>query len=252
MTDQTVKFPGFPAEPFSNFWPYPHALNCWWKNLTPTEQKVLDYILRHTWGYQKNADAISISQFMHGIKRRADGSSVDGGTGIKNPKTVQKALKGLEAKCFITTISRQGGPTLFQLTIDPTQEMVGVPKNGRTPHPKNTSNPSQNLVPTINKTIKNNNTISPSGNSKLNSSKNELVPLIEYLSEKLGGVKFPNFGKQAKYAKSMLNAGYSTEDITWAIDEMHKNQWWRDNSFDLKNVADEIPKLMTRITKEKK
>lgn len=82
--------------------------------------------------------------------------------------------------------------------------------------------------------------------------KSEITHLIEYLSQKLGGVKFPNFGKQAKYAKSMLDAGYSIDDITWAIDKMHENPWWRDNSFDLKNVADEIPKLMTRTIKKQK
>jgi len=250
MTDHSKPFPGFPPEPVTNYWPYPKALNGWWKALTPTEQKVLDYILRHTWGYQKNADAISLSQFIHGITKR-DGTIVDGGTGIKNPKTIRKALQGLEAKEFITQTFIQGGATVFQLKIDPSQEMVGVPKTNTTPIPESTFNPSQTLAPTINKTIKDNNINSPTGQETQKSPKTEITLLIGYLSQKLGGVRFPNYGKQAKYVKSMLDAGYVVDDITWAIDQMYENPWWRDNSFDLKNVADEIPKLMTRTVKGK-
>ncbi len=242
------KFPGFPPEPVTNYWPYPKALNGWWHALTPTEQKVLDYILRHTWGFNKTADAIAPSQFLRGITKR-DGTVVDKGTGIKDEKTIRKTLKGLECKGFIVHKPITGEQNIYQLTINPSQEMVVVPENGTTGVPIIVTRPSsQTLVPTIKDvTIKDNNTIPASQESKI-IFKDEIKMLIEYMSLKLG-CKFPNYGKQAKYAKSMLCALYGVDDIKWAIDVMMKNKWWVEHSFDMKNVADEIPKLMTRTTK---
>ncbi len=251
MTGHNKPFPGFPPEPFTNFWPYPRALNGYWKELTPTEQKVLDYILRHTWGYQKNEDSISLSQFIYGITKR-DGTVVDGGTGIKSEDTVRKALRGLETKKFITTKFNQGRESTYSLRIDYSENSPLVGNVTTTPFPKVGGDSSQILVPTINKTIKDNNINSPTGQEIQKSPKTEITFIIGYLSQKLGDAKFPNYGKQAKYAKSMLDVGYSTDDITWTIDRMLENPWWRDNSFDLKNVADEIPKQMNRVIKGEK
>lgn len=245
------QFPGFPAEPVTNYWPYPRALNGWWHTLTPTEQKVLDYILRHTWGYRKTADSISYSQFVNGIIKK-DGTVIDTGTGIKNEKTVRKALRGLEAKGFIITRHDLGGCNTYGLKINSYQELVPVPNNGNSDLPNSgNSHPSQSLVATINDlSIKNNNTLSATQNKKGTTYKEEISQLINHLSKKLGNVRFPNYGKQAKFAKAMLFTGYSLDDICWAIDTMLENKWWRENSFDMKNVADEIPKLMTRTFKE--
>ena len=89
------KFPGFPKDPATNYWPYPRALNGWWHILTGSEQKCLDYILRHTWGFKKNADFISYSQFISGVK------NCDKGCGIKGRATLSRALSGLEKKGFV-------------------------------------------------------------------------------------------------------------------------------------------------------
>jgi len=72
------KFPGFPSEPTTNFWSYPKALNGYWHILNGSEQKVLDYILRHTWGYNKTSDRISLSQFKYGITTK-NGKKIDAG-----------------------------------------------------------------------------------------------------------------------------------------------------------------------------
>ncbi len=63
-----LKFPGFPPEPSTNFWSYPKALNGYWHTLSGSEQKVLDYILRHTWGFKKISDEISLTQLERGIE----------------------------------------------------------------------------------------------------------------------------------------------------------------------------------------
>lgn len=88
------KFKGFPPTPARNYWPYPRAMDEWWHTLNGSEQKCLDYILRHTWGFKKSADAISISQFVSGVK------NLDKGTGLSKG-TVIGALRGLGRKGFI-------------------------------------------------------------------------------------------------------------------------------------------------------
>lgn len=93
-TNNQEKFPGFPPEPITNFWSYPKILNGFWHSLTSSEQKVLDYILRRTWGFDKNLDEISLSQLERGIK------NLDKGTGLSRP-TIIKSIKGLVAKGFI-------------------------------------------------------------------------------------------------------------------------------------------------------
>ena len=119
------QFPGFPQGPEENFWRYPKALNGWWHILTPTEQKVLDYILRHTWGYNKTCDAISLNQFRNGIKNKKTGEYIDRGTGIKHKKTLIKALQGLEEKGFIEPIKTRGKITKYRLKIaQKSQELV--------------------------------------------------------------------------------------------------------------------------------
>lgn len=88
------KFPGFPPDPSTNFWSYPKDLNGYWHQLSGSEQKVLDYILRHTWGFDKTSDEISLTQLEKGIK------NFDKGTGLSRP-TIITAIKGLVEKGFV-------------------------------------------------------------------------------------------------------------------------------------------------------
>jgi len=62
--------------------------------------KVLLYIVRRTCGFRKSADAISLSQFQHGIVTR-DGRPLDKGAGVKNRTTLLRALTDLEARGLI-------------------------------------------------------------------------------------------------------------------------------------------------------
>lgn len=67
MTSDSEKFPGFPPEMRRNFWMYPRVMDAWWHQLSGSEQKTLDFILRKTWGWEKQTDRISLSQFEKGI-----------------------------------------------------------------------------------------------------------------------------------------------------------------------------------------
>ena len=73
-------------------------------NLTGAEFKVLAYIVRRTFGFNKHADTISLDQICKGVKR-IDGRLLDEGTGLSK-KTAIAALKGLEDKGVIVADRR--------------------------------------------------------------------------------------------------------------------------------------------------
>src|SRR5918993_3605874 len=77
------RFAGF-DKPESNWFKMPN----YWTDVTAkittlAELKVVEYILRHTWGYQEYdvKKHITIDEFVHG-RRRQDGSRMDKGTGL--------------------------------------------------------------------------------------------------------------------------------------------------------------------------
>lgn len=76
-------FPGFDI-PRQNWFKLPNN----WTDLTAemnswSEQKVVEYVLRHTWGYQEFGELkkISLDEFQNGRKRK-DGSRIDKGIGM--------------------------------------------------------------------------------------------------------------------------------------------------------------------------
>ena len=68
-------------------------------DLTETELKCLLYVIRRTFGFRKESDAIATKQFIEGIVTR-DGRQLDRGTGLSS-KGVWSGLKGLEEKGII-------------------------------------------------------------------------------------------------------------------------------------------------------
>ena len=89
------KFTGFSKiGEAGKFWMYPNIMDQYWHTLSGSEQKVLDYLLRRTFGFRKTIDRVSHGQFARGIK------GYDKGTGMIE-KTVSEALKKLEQKGFI-------------------------------------------------------------------------------------------------------------------------------------------------------
>lgn len=153
-----LKFPGFPSEPKENYWRYPKIINGFWHTLTGSEQKVLDYILRHTWGFKKNSDFISREQFENGVKKK-DGFWLDRGTGLSQP-SIGRALKGLEKKGFIIRIrkgKKQINEYVLKLVENPVDNpesdcsklTITPPRNDQSP-PKEMINPYTIVTKTIN------------------------------------------------------------------------------------------------------
>lgn len=93
---QNQRFTGFHSKHEKGFFKYPIILESYWYQLTGAEQKILDFILRQTIGFQKASDKISISQFVSGIGTNNRGAGV-------STAQVQRVLKSLEDKGFIAT-----------------------------------------------------------------------------------------------------------------------------------------------------
>jgi len=114
---KTQNFPGFPKQlGKGQFYKYPVIMDYWCFCLSGSEQKILDYLIRRTYGFNKIEDTISLSQFKDGITKR-DGTVLDRGTGIKNDSTILKASKSLEKNGFIEIIKTKNKTTLYKLRL---------------------------------------------------------------------------------------------------------------------------------------
>ncbi len=100
-------------------------------HLTDPELRVLLYIVRRTFGFQRDNDTISLRQMTDGLTTR-DGRRLDSGTGLKR-SAVAKALQGLQQKGII--LSRRNSdpehgslPTTYGLRfIDTPIHRYGTP-----------------------------------------------------------------------------------------------------------------------------
>ncbi len=92
--NQNQKFPGFPPEISKNFWCFPRVLDNYTHTLNGSEHKVLFFILRHTWGFNKDCDEISLTQLENGVR------NLTSGTGLSRP-TIIKSTNSLIKKGFI-------------------------------------------------------------------------------------------------------------------------------------------------------
>lgn len=90
-------------------------------HLPETVARCLLYICRRTFGFQRQADAIGLGQFQHGLRNRATGKVLDHGTGL-GYTTIFRALKVLEAAGLITVKrhARKSGhaPNTYQINLD--------------------------------------------------------------------------------------------------------------------------------------
>jgi hypothetical protein len=105
------KFQGFPDTWKKNFWMYPRAMDKYWRDLNGSEQKVLDFILRQTWGWEKQSDSISLSQFEKGIGENNKGIGL-------SKKAVIRAVQGLEEKGFVTVERTDYGTNRYSLVTE--------------------------------------------------------------------------------------------------------------------------------------
>jgi len=96
-----LSFNGF-SKPESNYFKMPNE----WPNITAkitslAELKVIEYVLRHTWGFQEYdiAKKITTDEFMNGRKGK-DGDRIDEGTGLSN-RSIIDGLRRAVAHGFL-------------------------------------------------------------------------------------------------------------------------------------------------------
>lgn len=120
--------------------------------LKESELRVLLYIVRRTFGFGKNADAISLKQLTDGIVTR-DGRVLDYGTGMSR-KAVISGVRGLAQKGIITIEHRQSERgdsqvNIYRLRFRHGEEVVtkgNYPGDTATPPPVTTSNPQDSVI----------------------------------------------------------------------------------------------------------
>lgn len=95
--------------------------------LNGSEVKLMNYLMRRTYGFKKESDAVSISQMLHGIVRR-DGSRLDEGCGLAK-SSILAALNSLEAKGLIVRrrqIDFRGGFLATNYTVNRQPDPLGL------------------------------------------------------------------------------------------------------------------------------
>jgi hypothetical protein len=103
-------FTGFEMEYKKNFWKIPTMLESYMCSLTGAEFKVLIFILRNTFGFNKLEDYISLSQFVSGNTKS------NKGTGLSTSQ-VRRALASLESKGFIIVEKQFHKTSLIKLRL---------------------------------------------------------------------------------------------------------------------------------------
>ena len=95
--NQRPRFAGF-ERPEANYFKMPNS----WTDITAeidniAQLKVVEYILRHTWGYQEYnvKKHITIDEFVHG-RKRTDGTRLDKGTGLSERAVYDGLRKAVE------------------------------------------------------------------------------------------------------------------------------------------------------------
>ncbi len=83
--------------------------------ISEAETKCLLYICRRTYGFHKEKDRISLSQFVDGLKDK-DGKKLDYGAGLSRPAVVE-ALKNLIGAGIIKAIKTPGG-NYYEINLD--------------------------------------------------------------------------------------------------------------------------------------
>jgi len=125
--------------------------------LSGAELKVLLYIVRRTFGFKRDSDAISLGQMLTGIVKR-DGERLDAGTGLTK-KTLLKALSSLIARQIIFAERRvtstqgniatvyslnvQGSTPLGGISTPPLEEKVAQGSGVTPPSPRRRNSPTQ-------------------------------------------------------------------------------------------------------------
>lgn len=106
--------------------------------LSGAELKVLLYIIRRTFGFKKESDAISLNQMLRGITTR-EGQTLDRGSGLSKP-TLLAALRSLIERGIVVVQRRRSQERGDEATVYRLR-MKGEPEPEPGPQDKDTNRP---------------------------------------------------------------------------------------------------------------
>ncbi|MBA7493072.1 hypothetical protein ES702_03627 [subsurface metagenome] len=180
-------------------------------NLTGSEFKVLMYITRRTFGFDKKSDNISLNQITNGIVKK-DGTILDKGTGLSK-SSVQGAIKGLVDKNIVIKEKRNSK----EKGLEPTNYSLKFRKNLLDPYGKNCHSPMVKIAIEQKKVLQ-----KKDFNNKERIYSREDKELIEktinYLNDKTKKNFRSNNIKTQKLIKARSNEGYVFDDFKKVID----------------------------------
>lgn len=202
--------------------------------LTEAEFKCLCYICRRTFGFRKEADAISLNQMSQGIKTR-DGKVIDRGTGLSK-RSVQNALSFLVKACIVEVrkrVSQEGEyeTNVYSLRILPSRPATGddasIPHSDQRvgqslPHPRaksshvvgqNVSHPRANFTSGVAQNL-------PIQETGVNTVNNNLADVVVNHTQKGKAVLRESLSDLglSKSMASRLVSQYGTERITRVVE----------------------------------
>lgn len=96
-------------------------------------------------------------------------------------------------------------------------------------------------------------TSDPTEQKKLSNRKPTPKDEIIALAAQMQGIRqFTNYAKQLKAIRLIEHAGHTLEDIRFVVEEMGKEQYWKENTFDLMNVYNNMDRYLNRTVIFKK
>lgn len=230
------KFQGFPLA--KQTWDFPTVINGWVDQLSGAEFKVLWYILRHTYGWQKVADTISYGQFRHGIIRKSDGKVVDRGTGL-GTQAIRQAIRDLVEKGFIEAEKRRfrgrQGITSYKIRFAPSSPDFENqnPTGGENQNPTDFENQKETIPNIRQSLIQDNVLLSKDKRTEAPASfpfkgKNQSIDLVvEYLKSRMNLPALDLPERTNRYYAALLLKKYEkVETIFGLIEAAARDPFW--------------------------
>lgn len=142
MTSNTIPVLDFPGFASPNYTQVPDELfDLLMPQLSECELRVLLYVIRRTFGFKRDSDAISLSQLVEGIVTR-EGQRLDYGAGVARSSAV-RAIKGLLEKGVIvatkhSSVRRGNETTTYALRFHDSKNPTSKVATGRRVHHETT------------------------------------------------------------------------------------------------------------------
>ena len=169
----------------------------YWCKLSGSEQKVLDFLLRRTFGFQKIKDEISIGQFVNGVR------GYDYGTGLSE-RTVIRALSVLEKMGFFTVRRLEkdtGEKEINEYRLAMTKKRKGDDKNTSRGDDRNADRNTGTINSSINR-------------ESINRAIREIC--VYYREKIFSGVRCSDYAKR-QIATRLQKDGFTLDELKTAI-----------------------------------